>query len=207
MMTALTNQRPGVRAKRIAWIIQAWTHRGRDHSRWGVVAVKGVYVCSERRRKGDAVCPSTMTFNVEAIDHVFLDGLEDVVLSPRFIDRVLDATFMHDPNAERALLQAEHARLTASAAANMLLFVHPRPRVRLGRLRFQRLAEQASGRRQEHGAGCSGVRHASGHTHFAEQRAAPVGFPGLRSAGTAPCDVAHVPAYLFVVVARQRGAR
>ncbi len=49
--------------------------------------------------------------------------------------------------------------------------------------------------------------HACGHTHFAEQRAAPVDLPSLRSAGTAARDVAYVPADVLVVVARQRGAR
>jgi hypothetical protein len=39
-----------------------------------------------------------MTFNIERIDHVFLDALEEVVLSPEFIDRVLDATFAQDVN-------------------------------------------------------------------------------------------------------------
>jgi hypothetical protein len=46
------------------------------------------------------------------LDSRFLDALEDVVLSPSFIDRVLDATFAHDPNAERASLIAEDDRLT-----------------------------------------------------------------------------------------------
>ena len=74
-------------------------------------AVRGYYVCSARRRKGAAVCPSEFSFPVERIDHVFLDVLEDVVLSPEFVERVLDATFAVDPGAERQVLQAEHDRL------------------------------------------------------------------------------------------------
>ena len=42
---------------------------------------------------------------------------------------------------------------------------------------------------------------------FGEVHPAPVGLPSLRSTGTGSCDVADVPAYLFVVVARQRCAR
>jgi integrase len=45
------------------------------------------------------------------------------------------------------------------------------------------------------------------NTHFAEQLAAPVDLPSLRPTGTLSRDVAHVPAYLLVVVARQRGIR
>jgi hypothetical protein len=74
-------------------------------------AVRGLYVCSARRCKGPTVCPSALTINVEGVDHVFLDALEDVVLSPKFIDHVLDATFAHDPNAERLALVAERQRL------------------------------------------------------------------------------------------------
>ena len=48
--------------------------------------------------------------------------------------------------------------------------------------------------------------HAAGHADLAEQRAAAVDLPGVRAAGTAARDVAHVPAHLFVVVARQRRA-
>lgn len=69
-------------------------------------AVRGVYVCSARRRKGATVCPSDMTFNVERIDHVFLDALDAEVLSQSFVDRVLNETFAHDVNAERAGLTA-----------------------------------------------------------------------------------------------------
>ena len=57
------------------------------------------------------MCPSTITFNAQSVDHTFLDALEDVVLSPTFIDRVLDQTFAHDPTAEREALVAERQRL------------------------------------------------------------------------------------------------
>ena len=74
-------------------------------------AVRGVYVCSARRRKGASVCASDLTLNIEQIDHVCLDALEEVVLSGEFIDRVLDATFTHDTNAERLALTAERDRV------------------------------------------------------------------------------------------------
>jgi len=74
-------------------------------------AVRGRYVCSARRRKGSTVCPSDFAFNVEAIDHVFLDALEAVVLSPTLIDRVLDAAFSVDHDAERAALLERQQRL------------------------------------------------------------------------------------------------
>ena len=75
-------------------------------------AVRGCYVCSARRRKGPSVCPSEFSFSVEEIEHVFLDAMEDVVLSPKFVEWVLDATFANNPDAERAALLDEQARLT-----------------------------------------------------------------------------------------------
>jgi Recombinase zinc beta ribbon domain len=77
-------------------------------------AVKGRYVCSGRRRKGPSVCASEFTFPVEGIDNVFLDALEDVVLSPRFIDRLLDDAFAHhDADAERSALEREAEAVAA----------------------------------------------------------------------------------------------
>src|SRR5262249_27899399 len=70
------------------------------------------YVCSARRRKGPDVCPSSLSFAVADIDQVFLDALEEVVLAPTFIDRVLDLTFAHDPRAERDALILEEDRLS-----------------------------------------------------------------------------------------------
>jgi len=81
-------------------------------------AVRGYYVCSARRRKGAAVCPSEMSFPVARIDHVFLDALEQTVLSPTFIDRVLDATFAVPPDANREALVQERVRV-ASEITNL----------------------------------------------------------------------------------------
>lgn len=74
-------------------------------------AVRGQYACSARRRKGASVCPSELTFSVEGMDNGFLNALEHVILSPTFIDRILDATFAHDPDAERVALTEERDRL------------------------------------------------------------------------------------------------
>jgi site-specific DNA recombinase len=74
--------------------------------------VRGSYVCSARRRKGVSVCTSDFSFNVESIDHVFLDALEEVVLSPKFIDRVLDMTFANQVAPDRDALEQERKRLT-----------------------------------------------------------------------------------------------
>lgn len=74
--------------------------------------MKGRYVCSAHRRKGPAVCPSTLVFSAEALNAVFLDALEDTVLSPSFIDDVVRDAFAFDVNAERASYVAERAQLT-----------------------------------------------------------------------------------------------
>lgn len=74
-------------------------------------AVKGYYVCSARRRKGPHICPSTMSLPVDGIERVFLDVLEQEVLSPTFIDQILDEAFTHDVDAERTKLQGDHDRL------------------------------------------------------------------------------------------------
>ena len=77
-------------------------------------AVKGRCVCSARRRKGPTVCPQETTFDVNAIDHIFLDTLEEEVLSPTFIDRLVDAAFDAAANAgaERQSWLDEQQRLT-----------------------------------------------------------------------------------------------
>lgn len=69
------------------------------------------YVCSARRRKGLAVCPSEMAFPVEALEHMFLNCIEHDVLSQEFIDRVLDAAFAGNPDAERQTLIDERAQV------------------------------------------------------------------------------------------------
>src|SRR5207302_11333951 len=73
--------------------------------------VRGYYTCAARRRKGSTVCESEVIFPVAGIENIFLDSLEDVWLSPRFVDFVLDAAFAQDPNAEREALVQEHQRL------------------------------------------------------------------------------------------------
>jgi site-specific DNA recombinase len=74
-------------------------------------AVRGLYVCSARRRKGPSVCPSDLTFNIESVDQTFLDRLEEAMFAPTFIDHVLDVAFAHDPGAERAALVQERDRV------------------------------------------------------------------------------------------------
>jgi site-specific DNA recombinase len=100
-------------------------HNGAQHLLAGFIvcecgatfeAVRGVYVCSARRRKGATVCPSDRTFNIDAIDRVFLDALEDVVLAPAFIDRVLDGAFVSVPADDRISLLAERSRLATEIA-------------------------------------------------------------------------------------------
>jgi hypothetical protein len=54
-----------------------------------------------------------VSFSIERIDHVFLDALEETVLSPNFVDRVLDATFAVPPDANREALALERARVAA----------------------------------------------------------------------------------------------
>ena len=74
-------------------------------------AVRGYYVCSTRRKKGPAVCPSEWMFPVNVVERTFLDCLEQVVLTDEFIDRVVDAVFRNDPTVERQALQEERQRL------------------------------------------------------------------------------------------------
>lgn len=59
------------------------------------------YVCSARRRKGPDVCPSEISFGVAEIENVFLDVIQGTVLHPDFIDRVVDAVFADNPDAQR----------------------------------------------------------------------------------------------------------
>ena len=77
-------------------------------------AVKGRYVCSARRRKGPTVCPQKTTFDVNTVDHIFLDTLEAEVLSPTFIDTMVDAAYDAAANAgaERQAGLDEQQRLT-----------------------------------------------------------------------------------------------
>jgi hypothetical protein len=86
--------------------------RGRAQLRWQSHA----YVCSARRRKGQDVCPSEITFGVEEIEQTFLTAIEGSVLHPDFIARVVDAVFAADPSAERAALVEERRRLAREIA-------------------------------------------------------------------------------------------
>ena len=71
------------------------------------------YVCSARRRKGPDVCPSEISFPVGEIDQAFLDVIEGAVLHPDFIERVVDAVFANNPDAERATMLDERRRLAS----------------------------------------------------------------------------------------------
>ncbi|PYQ99106.1 MAG: hypothetical protein DMF94_00090 [Acidobacteria bacterium] len=42
---------------------------------------RGRYVCATRRRKGTSVCTSSLTFDPDATENVFLDALEATVRS------------------------------------------------------------------------------------------------------------------------------
>jgi hypothetical protein len=78
--------------------------------------VNGRYCCSARRRKGVSVCSQSVTFDADVVENVFLDALEEVVASPRFIDQILDHAFAHDPNDARLATQAEHDRLVVEVS-------------------------------------------------------------------------------------------
>jgi len=76
-------------------------------------AVKGYYVCAARRRKGPDVCPSDLSFPVDAIEPVFLDTLERVVFSQRFVDHIVNAVVEARPDVARDSLMRERERLAA----------------------------------------------------------------------------------------------
>lgn len=71
-----------------------------------------VYVCSTRRRKGPAVCANDLALPIAETDDAILTVIEGEVLDPKVIDRVLDSAFA-DPADDRAVLEAERARLVA----------------------------------------------------------------------------------------------
>ena len=60
--------------------------------------------------------PKRLAIPVEAVERSFLDCLEQVVLSDRFIEQVLDGAFANNPDAERELLVSERARLVTEIA-------------------------------------------------------------------------------------------
>ena len=83
-------------------------------SRFEAVKSKGgthVYVCSARRRKGPDVCPSDVSIPLGDIEPTFLDVIEGTVLHPDFIDRVIEAVFANEPDAERDGWKRERQRL------------------------------------------------------------------------------------------------
>jgi site-specific DNA recombinase len=87
-------------------------------------AVRGYYVCAARRRKGPAVCAGAFIFAVESMENVFLDVIEETIVSEDFIQRVLDATFAETPEvrlddlrAERRRIATEVTNLTTAIAA------------------------------------------------------------------------------------------
>ena len=75
-------------------------------------AMRGLYVCSTRRRKGPSVCSQELVFGVEEIDHIFLDKIEGAVFQSAFIDRLLDEAFAIAPDVQRDQLLEEQSRLT-----------------------------------------------------------------------------------------------
>lgn len=76
---------------------------------------KGGYVCSAARRKGRAVCDNTRTFPREETEHAILTVIEGVVLSPAYIETVLDRIFVPD-DGDRSALEAERAELERQLA-------------------------------------------------------------------------------------------
>jgi hypothetical protein len=69
------------------------------------------YVSSARRRKGPDACPSEVVMPVPEIERAFLDVIEGSVLHPDFIDRVVDAVFADNPDAQRQALLDERAQV------------------------------------------------------------------------------------------------
>src|SRR4029077_6357560 len=60
---------------------------------------------------------TTTRTSAHGIEHVFLEALEDVVLSPRFIDRLLDDAFdAHDAAGNHDALQREAEALAVEVA-------------------------------------------------------------------------------------------
>lgn len=74
------------------------------------------YVCAARRRKGPEVCPSDWVLPLRDMEEMFLNTIEHEVLSQPFIDRMLDAVFAVNPDAEREALLDDRRRLTVEIA-------------------------------------------------------------------------------------------
>ena len=56
----------------------------------------GVYVCSANRRKGSAICANRLALPIAETDERILLAIEGEVLTPVFIERVLDTVFVPD---------------------------------------------------------------------------------------------------------------
>jgi hypothetical protein len=80
--------------------------------------VRGHYVCSARRRKGDVVCPSDLVFPAASIEDSFLTTIEHEVLAEPFIDHLVKLAFATSPDEERERWLADRARL-ASEVTNL----------------------------------------------------------------------------------------
>jgi DNA invertase Pin-like site-specific DNA recombinase len=65
-----------------------------------------VYVCSAHRRKGAAICANGLALPIDETDDRVLGVIEGEVLTPAFIERVLDTVFVPDA-VNRAALEAE----------------------------------------------------------------------------------------------------
>jgi site-specific DNA recombinase len=70
-----------------------------------------VYVCAARRRKGPSVCRYDLVFPIAETDAAILDVIESTVLSPGFIERVLETAMLSAPDPDRTALEDERARL------------------------------------------------------------------------------------------------
>jgi hypothetical protein len=74
-----------------------------------------VYVCSAHRRKGSAVCANNLSLPIDETDDRVLTVIEGQVLTPEFIERVLDTVFVPDA-VNRAALEAEGPELERRVA-------------------------------------------------------------------------------------------
>ena len=73
--------------------------------------LRGYLVCSAKRRKGPDICASEFSFPMQTLEERFLDVIEEEVLSPSFIESLVEGAFEGDPDAEREMWLAERKRL------------------------------------------------------------------------------------------------
>jgi DNA invertase Pin-like site-specific DNA recombinase len=69
-----------------------------------------VYICAAHRRKGPAVCANALALPIEETEDRILNVIEGEVLTPTFIEMVLDTVFVPD-DGDRAALEAEADQL------------------------------------------------------------------------------------------------